>query len=424
MKNFKIPIIASVIACLIIGIFIVGIWKMGWFRSAPEEPKSPVREIGLDKDMKEGIFKQMSERQQEALAPFTTIDENGQKTYNWQNIEDLLHKASSDIEITDYVSLLQFVGEMTEAHADGTVTTDFEALGNLLQRGYEGACLTPVMANLCILYKEWVEDFVLVPPGTFVITEEQKTLAEHLRQEMLIASMLDGVLMNDDEVLQGKNLKSQHSPEINIIYTQGESQFDKHYLIQIGNRTVKIQPFLYNPSSYIYDEATRNIESLDETAKKNKIEEYELLRQVIKAYAVGATTAISEDGNIRMVVCFFEAELEIRAHAYGSHIYKYMDEPKDPSYLNITASDLKTQFFSNDSEQTKKYLIWWQYNRQSYDNYKDVLDEILGEYETDHPEFIGKRIERLTPAQIIELDKKLRANEKGEDYILDLGEVP
>ncbi|MCL1918722.1 MAG: hypothetical protein FWG14_10470 [Peptococcaceae bacterium] len=421
MKKFKVPLVISLIACLIISVFIIGVWRMGWFQlPLPEE--IPDREIGMDKAMKENIFKQMSETSQESQ--LVSINASGQKNYDWQSIEDLLRRESDSMEIADYVALLQVVESMTEVHTDGAVTTDFEAIGQLAQRGYQGAYLTPAMANTCILYKEWVED-VVVAPKTHILfgrrdTEEQKVIVEHLKQEMLKAAMLDGILMNDNEILQNRKRVSQHVPDINIIYEQGE--YTDLYLIQIGDKIVKIHPF-NNPDTAIGKaRGTLKNSPLGETQQKSKSEELLALQRASNAYAIVATLAISEDRNIQMVICFDDTELEIRARAYDKYLYaKVKKEGKHPKYLNLTASDLKVQFTSDDQAQMAEYTKWWgDYQGQiSYKNYKDELNDIYFDYVKDNPQFPRKELGRLTPAQIGELDKKI----KDPNYMLDMGDA-
>ncbi|MCL1918723.1 MAG: hypothetical protein FWG14_10475 [Peptococcaceae bacterium] len=418
MKN-KIALIVSIVVLFIFGGLIAVALGRGWFSSLASEVSS-IREE-MDKTMNESILKQMSETPQDTSeSQLVSINASGQKNYDWQSIEDLLRRGSDSIEITDYVALLQVVESMTEVHTDGAVTTDFEAIGQLAQRGYQGAYLTPAMANTCILYKEWVEDYVLVAPKTYALfhsrkTEEEKTLAEYLEQEMLKAVMLGGILMNDHEITQSKDRVSQHIPEVNIIYEQQEEN-NKHYLIQIGDKNIEIYPFRLRPD-YTIDKA-RDTLSLDDAQERDKNEELLALQREVDAYAIAAALAISEDRNIQLVICFEDTELEIRARAYDQYLYeKAKKEGKGPKYLNLTASNLKAQFISDDTAQTAEYTKWWgdYYGQISYKNYKRDLT-----YYTADTEFVGKIIEDLTPAQIRELDKKI----KDPNYTLNMGDVP
>jgi hypothetical protein len=81
----------------------------------------------------------------------------------------------------------------------------------------------------------------------------------------------------------------------------------------------------------------------------------------------------------------------------------------------MTGADLKNQVMSGNPD--KGYTNWWQFNQQSYDAYKDRLNEIYKQYQEANPESPNVRLERLTPEQIGELDKKL----KDPNYTLDLG---
>lgn|GEM_PF-1237506 len=426
MKNIKIPLIISLVTCcFIIGVLVIGVisvWKMGWFQlPLPEE--IPDRRIGMEEDMKESIFKHMSETSQEALIPLVTIGEKGQKDYVWQTIEDLLHRQSEDMEIADYVALLQVVESMTAVDADGTVTMDFEAIGQILQRGYKGAYLTSTMANLCILYKEWVENYILLAPQTCTLflrreTEEKKAFAEYLEQQMLKAAMLDGILMNDNEIIQSTDRVPQHIPEINIVYYPvEEGRVDHHYLLQIGDKNVKISPLHRKPGHYAVEEVKNNIKSLslNEMQKENKLKEFIMLQRIVDAYAVAAALSISEDCNIKLVICFKETELEIRARSYGGYMY---NEQGDPEYLNVTASDLKTQYPWDNQNPIDQYTMWWESHdgNMSYEKYKRDLRDVL----KNNPHFSNKQLEELTPTQISELDKKL----KDPNYELNLGDVP
>ncbi|MCL1918725.1 MAG: hypothetical protein FWG14_10485 [Peptococcaceae bacterium] len=369
--------------------------------------------------MEESIFKKMLENPQEPPASLVTVNENGQNVYNGQAIEDLLHKGSENMEAEDYVILLQLVQGMTEAYADGTVATDFEAIRQLILRGYNGAYLTPVMANLCTLYKVWVEDYVVAPQSSVIFnrrqTEEQKTLGEQLEQEMFKTSLLDGILMNDNEIYQNKNANSQDTPEINILYEPGEYIFDDYHIVQIGNKAMKIYSFRNGAYSTINGVREKKLKDLplDEAEKKRKNEELWELQDIAYAYDLAATLAVSEECNIQMVSCINETELEIRARAYATDMHEEMGKPE---YQNVTGSDLKAQLAAGDQAQIDTYRTWWSKYRQSYENYKRDLRKVLSSYKG----FSSKLLEDLTPAQIGELDKKL----KDPNYTLNLSDVP
>jgi len=419
MKNLKVAIMISLIACLIIGILIIGVWKMGWVHPSPEE--APDGRIEMDKNMKESIFNQMSENYQGDPAPFVTVNGNGQKIYDWQNIETLLHRSPEDMEIADYKSLFQIVQNMTAIQADDSVAIDFEAMGQLIQRGYKGAYLTSTMTNLCILYKEWVETFVLVSPQTSVLflgsDTEKKNLEEHFKQEMLKAAMLDGILMNDNEIIQSKNSVLQGAPEINIIYQEKDKKFDNHYLIQIGNKTIAVYP-AQRTLSYTIDDLKLSIAkspSLSATEKHSKFENAHILNRIVQAYRISSVLAVSDNFDMQIVACFDGTELEIRVHAYGADMYK---EKGDPEYLDLTASDLQVQYASGNMDQINEYLKWWgeQTRSSSYDDHKGALRKVCRNYFDNNPQILSKELEELTPAQIIELNKKLR----DPDYELNL----
>ncbi|MCL1918724.1 MAG: hypothetical protein FWG14_10480 [Peptococcaceae bacterium] len=415
MKN-KI-VIVSIFVFLFLGglIVVLGTW---WFRPPPPL----LEEIGVNKDMRDTILKQMSENPQEALTPLITVDTEGQKIYAWQPIEELLHREAVNMEIADYVTLLQVVESMTLTQDTGTATTDFEAIGQLIQRGYKGAYLTSTMANLCILYKEWVENYVLAEPQTYVLfgardTEELKATSEHLEQAMFKVAILNGILMNDNEIAQSKERISQHIPEIAITYEKGENYLMDHYLLQIGDKAVKVYPFHRSPHHPIGGERG-NVQFLpwDDTQKLRKVKEYTILGWITQAYDVAAALSVTENGNIQLVVCFNETELEIRALSYGFYAYNSMEEPKDPKYLNFTAMDLKDLYYSNPT-QNNEYTEWWnKYGIRDTDNYKDELREALSKY----PGFSTMELKRLTPAQIRELGKKI----KDPSYTPNLGDVP
>ncbi|MCL1918070.1 MAG: hypothetical protein FWG14_07110 [Peptococcaceae bacterium] len=423
MKN-KI-VIFSLIIVFLLGSLIILAWKMGWFCPpiSEETEEIPAREIGIDKDMEESIFKKMLENPQEPPASLVTVNENDQNVYNGQAIEDLLHKGSENMEAEDYVILLQLVQGMTEAYADGTVVTDFEAIRQLILRGYNGAYLTPVMANLCTLYKAWVEDYVVAPQSSVIFssrdTEEKKTLGEQLEQEMFKTSLLDAILMNDNEIYQNKNDNSQDIPEINIIYEPGEYGLNDYHAIQIGNKAVRIYPFrngLFSTINGVREKKLKDL-PLDEAEKKRKNEELWELQVAVHAYATAATLAVSEECNIQMVACYNDTELEIRARAYGTDLYEKTGKTE---YQNVTGLDLKAQATSDDQDQMAQYKTWWGEYQQSYENYKTDLVKVLDKYKETHPKFIGTRLESLTPAQIRELGKKI----KDPSYTPNLGDVP
>ncbi|MCL1918721.1 MAG: hypothetical protein FWG14_10465 [Peptococcaceae bacterium] len=139
-------------------------------------------------------------------------------------------------------------------------------------------------------------------------------------------------------------------------------------------------------------DAARNTQIDMQHYQLDQYKENNQLSRVYDAYSVGGVTYTGKDGESRGIIVFDETDLEIRAHAYGT-----------------TAAELKNQFYSGDPTQTAAYTEWWNNHEQgqkAYKNYRDELNEVYLDYLRNNPQVPNKGLERLTPAQINELDKK------------------
>ena len=128
MKNKKILIIMLVSVCIIGGVIVVAmnIWKD---QDPPIIDDPPIlKGNGVDKEVKESIFKMVSEEPNKDIGSLVNLDENGVPSYIWQNIEVLLHKNHEDMKIEEYATLIQTLQKMTEIRIDGTVITDYTTL--------------------------------------------------------------------------------------------------------------------------------------------------------------------------------------------------------------------------------------------------------------------------------------------------------
>jgi hypothetical protein len=159
---------------------------------------------------------------------------------------------------------------------------------------------------------------------------------------------------------------------------------------------------------------------IDDVEKQKKIDETAQLARLAKAYAMGGVKSVSEDYHIQLITCFNDTELEIRARAFCAYINNKTKE--DSEYPSITGSTLKSQIKADESTKLmNEFLDWYDNASKEILMYRTLLEKVFVDYkEPRHGEFHGKIIESLTPAQIIELDKKLR----DKDYPLDLNAVP
>ena len=410
MNKTKIMVVILLSACFIGGGIILTA-NMGWFQTK-STPKQ-----WLDIKTIDTILEQVSEDRHEALNKLVSVEGNGQNTYNWKNIEFLLQKDYSEMKIEDYVVLLQVIQGMTELHADSTANTDWEAMEQYIQKGYKAGELTSTTANICNLYMVWVEEVLVLQNSRVLFLGNPQgddiTLRSYFKEEMFKAAVLGVILLNDEDQSQSKR-KTKDSPDIKIIgYKQGDSQPQ----IQIGNTTSTIYRFRPDAYTSIVDVQEIIAKTLKQGVTQEKTKKFldaADLSCLAYAYSMGGTLSVSENFSVRLVSCFNETELQLRANAYNW--------AKDQ---NITIPELKGQIGTKDGSD---YVEWW--NRDlnvggiEYKKYQRILKSIYSEYRPTRSEFSAIEFEELTPNQINKLDQKMRPIEKGEEYELDLGDPP
>ena len=388
--NKKIVIILLV-SCFAIGSLIAIVLNMEKNQdNQPDDPvviPSVIKGNGVDTAMKENIFNLLSEPN-ESLDTFVSLDENGVRIYNWQNIEVLLHKAPEDMNIDDYVILIQILQGMTTVNpdnyvsnttTDGIANTDYKTLEQFVQKGCDENGLTLTLANICALYKEWVENILVAPQALYLFVglmdKEEIILKAYFKAEMLKAGILNGFLLGDSEMVHRK----EHIPEITVNYHQDNSIY---HTIQIGDQTVKVYIFRGIDTLYIKDQI------YSPTLNVNKKEEITKLRDLADAYAIGSVLVVSEDYTVQMIRCFNDTELEIRARAFGNHMYETNETTKgDTKYLDISSATLKAQLEANGtSDLIKEYMEWYYDPEKKLDIYEYKLRCIFDTYKNNNPE--------------------------------------
>jgi hypothetical protein len=308
------------------------------------------------------------------------------------------------MKIEDYVAALQIIHGMTQGDSVDTVKTDYKTMELFVQRGCDAGGLTLAMANICALYKEWVEDILVAPQshilGVAHTKEESIILQWQLKEEMLKAAILYGFLMNDTAYFQG----------VRILPNMGGSEC---HTILIGDQTVLINPFYsYSGigSSFIHMRDIIISFAQNEEQLLSKIEESIQLEHLATAYAMGGILFVSNDCDIQMIIYFNGAELEMRAHAFSTYMHEVNNETKgDPKYQGITVSILKAQLQEDaPTELMNEYIKWWHNNavRDYYLDYKRLLKYIYFNYRTNNAGYAKTEFEELTSDQIIELEKK------------------
>ena len=434
--NKKVGIILLVACLVVVGGFAVVVFDIGKDGMPDNRPADNpiIKGDGVDNTMKEIIFEQLSEPN-EALGKYVSLDESGIKTYHWQSIEELLYKAPSDMSTEDYVVLMQVLQGMTEINPDilpesgkddYVSFTDYKVLEQFVQRGCDENGLTLTMANICTLYKEWVEDILVEPRSKYLFNrtrdKERELMALYLEEEMLKAGMLNGFLLGDSKMTRQK----KQVPETKVNYVE-DQKYGVH-TIKIANQEVKIHYFFMSMSSRVLSQKASIIRMENETPPKTvgegKKEELDELYNFTVAFEVGGVLITTEDYTVQMIKCFNDTELEIRACAFALKKYNTNEAvERDGRYIDVSGALLKAQLEADEpTELIKDYLEWSEkYSATGYlTNYKNNLNKVFFNYIKTHDEFGGNRIEDLTPAKIIELDKKLR----DKNYRLDLGDPP
>jgi hypothetical protein len=417
MKHIKYCFYVLFIACIISGSLLIAASCIK--EKQPPVTKEPViKGLDVDQDMKDSIFKLIAEGPNEAFYRLVSLDENGVQVYSWQDIGGLLQKKPEDMKVEDYVAALQVIHGMTQGNSVDTVKTDYKTMELFVQRGYDAGGLSLTMANICALYKEWVEDILVATQSHILsvtlLTEEAIILQEYLKEEMLKATILNGFLTND----------TTYIPEIRIQPQAGGSEF---YTIWIGDQLVMVNPFyssraFYKSFSHMRDNIILFAQS--ETQLIDKVEESVQLEHLATAYAMGGVLSVSKDCDIQMLICFNDAELEIRVHAFSMYMYEINHETKgDPKYLSVTVLELKSQLNEDmPTELMNEYIKWWHNStaQDYYNDYRQRLEFIYFNYRKNTYKYSEINFSQLTQTQIIELEKK----RKDDNYPLDLGDAP
>ena len=415
-KNHKI-LTYILVSCLFIGGLLAAA-SCTEKKPEPSPEKLPIiKGNGVSNDMKENIFSQLSEPN-ESLGEYISHDESDRLIYAWDNIGNLLHKTSDEMKIEDYVVLMQILQVMTTIDTDKAVT-DFQAVEEFVRRGCDENGLTLTTANVATLYKEWVEDILIMPYSRKLligtVNEDERTFIYRLQAEMTKAGILYGFVICDNDRSQNKEFGSGRVSDIAISEPQDSR---KIRIISIGIQTVKVYGFYEDLSSHISQ--ISNMPSISED-KKDKLHQ---LISLSLAYSMGGVLIVSEDFSVQMLHCFNDTELEIRARAYGEYINKVSQAAEgDPKYQDISWLTLKAQLDGDEpTELAMKFTDWYFSHGGSNEcqYHKNRLESLYYGYLLNNHRFIGYGLRHLSPSQIIELDKKL----KDENYHLDLGDPP
>ena len=440
------------IVCLVLTIAVFVIMNINWFFSPHPQP-TPVAE--LTHDVKDKIFTQVSSGKapSEELRRLVTSEEADQRTYNWPNIETLLHKDPNDVETKEYVALIQLLQGMTNNNAYGRTNIDFDAVILFVQSGYcvtvternplastlfgmkSEYHITPVLATVCALYKEWVTD-VRIPANSWLfiignLQGKESIQMEYLGEEMLKAAILDAVLTygNDIQKYKGIDLlldssirdhliRNNNSPE--IVYELGDWP-----CIQLGRKVVTFNPPEMEALPFIVAVESQLTNELRIHRTQENITKYEdamNLLLLVRAYGIVASMSVM-DNTIRIIPCFDETELQIRVHSYNYTCREGgYSRSANPNHQDIPLAELISQFNAGKEEDTflrDDYMAWWRDERDCR-VYREALNMVYHDYMIVHQEFIGTTLEQLTPLQINELHKKVQ----NTDVVLDLGDVP
>jgi hypothetical protein len=227
---------------------------------------------------------------------------------------------------------------------------------------------------------------------------------------MLKAGILNGILLADNKIAQQGKQDSANIPMIRIDLN------NRDHIIQFGDQAVEVSRFRSN----LYTNISGVISS--PSISKSKKEEMIQLYNLVDAYAMGGVIAVTEEFNIQMIICFNETELEIRTRAFSSYMFEENEKTKgDPKYKDIIRLTLKAQLEADEPSGLMNEYIEYINEQRMLQKYRNKLANVYDKYKMpDREDFFGISLERLTPVQIIELDKKL----KDEKYHLDLGDPP
>ena len=439
------------IVCLVLTIAVFVIMNINWFFSPHPQP-TPVAE--LTHDVKDKIFTQVSSGKapSEELRRLVTSEEADQRTYNWPNIETLLHKDPNDVETKEYVALIQLLQGMTNNNAYGRTNIDFDAVILFVQSGYSVTVsernpltstlfgmkseyqITPVLATVCALYKEWVTDFrIPTNPSPFLVRDPQgdeNLQMERLGEEMLKATILDAVWAYGNDRLKYKGIgllfdssirntsPDSRSPE--IVY-----EFDDLPYIQLGRRVITFNPPEKDARSFIVAVESQLTNELRTHRTQDNITKYEdamNLLLLVDAYSLRASMSVM-DNTIRMIPCFNETEMQIRVHSYNYTCREGgCSRPANPNHQDVTLAELISHFSTDKGQDTSlqdDYLAWWD-DEKDWKVYRTMLLHAYDIYKRANPIFIGIALEQLTPMQINRLHEKVQ----NPDFVLDLGDVP
>ena len=136
MKSMYI-LLAMIITCFVLIGTTSVIMNINWFFSPYPQP-TPAAELA--QDVKNKIFTQVSNDNNPSGEMNNLITseyaDKEQRTYNWPNIETLLHKNPNDVGIEEYVILLQLIKGMSEVNTNGRLSVDYDSVILFVQSGY------------------------------------------------------------------------------------------------------------------------------------------------------------------------------------------------------------------------------------------------------------------------------------------------